>query len=118
MAAQPERNEGFRLLDEFVCQAVPGPAAVASEGRGAVVGRGENAGMQIWEELALSSAAKASPPEPAKQTSPGGLPLIELVIDRDFSSYTAEQQAGLLSALRELLVVTGEVRVVKRVSGK
>ena len=101
-----------------MCQAVPGSSPPASEGAGVTAGRGENAGIQVWEELVLGPAATADAPEPAKATSSGGLPLVEIVLDRDFSSYTAEQQAGLLSALREPLIVTGEVRVVKRLCGK
>jgi hypothetical protein len=83
-----------------------------------MTGRGGNAGIQVWEELVPGSSAQAGAPEPARGTSPTRLPHIEIVLDRDFSSYTADQQAGLLSALRELLIVTGEVRVVKRFSEK
>jgi len=118
MVRQSTGNEGFRLLDELVCQAVPGSSAAAFAGVGVAAGQGGNAGIHVWEELVLGSSAQAGAPEPAKGTSPARLPHIDIVLDRDFSSYTADQQAGLLSALRELLIVTSEVRVVRRLSEK
>jgi hypothetical protein len=47
MAAQPTGNEGFRLLEEVVCEATPGPEVptVASPGRGI------NAGVQVVVEV-------------------------------------------------------------------
>lgn len=47
MAAQPKGNEGFRLLDEFVCEATPGPELPAA----AAPGRGVNAGVQVVVEV-------------------------------------------------------------------
>jgi hypothetical protein len=83
--------------------------------------------MQVWEELALASTAKPGPEVgPTKEDSrgtdelrlsPGG-PFIEIIIGRDFASYTATEQERLLSALKELLLVTREVRVVQRAADR
>jgi hypothetical protein len=123
MTTHPGGNEGFRLLEELVCQAIPDTSAVAPRGVGVAAGRGENEGMQVREELALdftgmsgqqggrAGEGTAAP----KGTLPAGeKPSIEIVIDREFASYTPEEQERLLSALKELLIVTGEVRVVRR----
>src|SRR5947209_6226861 len=46
MADARGENEGFRILDDFVCDAIPGPG-IALEGP---FGRGENEGMHfLWE---------------------------------------------------------------------
>jgi hypothetical protein len=47
MAAPPDSNEGFRLLEEFVCAATPGPEVPAA----APTGRGVNAGVQVVVEV-------------------------------------------------------------------
>jgi hypothetical protein len=46
---------------------------------------------------------------PAVQTAP-----VELVIDRDFDTYTQEDQEQLLAAIKHLLGMKGDVRVSKR----
>jgi hypothetical protein len=114
MAAQPGENEGFHLLDEFVCQAIPDPSLGVLEATAAGMGRGENAGMQVREEITLDCAG---PSDPQGTSTRAGAGIIEIVIDRDFASYSTEEQDRLMSAIRHLLVVAGDVRVVKRVSG-
>ncbi|HZY85899.1 MAG TPA: hypothetical protein VFE78_13775 [Gemmataceae bacterium] len=47
MTARPDGNEGFRLLDDFVCEAVPGPGAPST----AAAGRGVNAGVRVVVEV-------------------------------------------------------------------
>jgi RNA polymerase sigma factor (sigma-70 family) len=42
---------------------------------------------------------------------------IELVINRDFSGYTEEEQAKLLAAIGELLNISGDIRVITRRPG-
>jgi RNA polymerase sigma factor (TIGR02999 family) len=67
-------------------------------------------------------APVALPPE-SKQRGAGGVATetgtasIELVIGRDFDSYTAEEQERLLSAVKVLLGVTGDIRVINRRRG-
>jgi hypothetical protein len=57
MAAQPEGNEGFRLLEDFVCEATPSPEVPAA----ASPGRGVNAGVQVVVEVV---ARATHPPLP------------------------------------------------------
>src|SRR5690242_21875626 len=52
MAARPGDNEGFRVLDDFVCEAISGPAG---SGAGSM-GRGANAGMHVVSELAAGAS--------------------------------------------------------------
>jgi hypothetical protein len=52
MAAQPGENEGFRLLDDFVCEATPAagvPVAVSP-------GRGLNAGARMIAEVLVGDS--------------------------------------------------------------
>ena len=54
MAAQPGGNEGFRVLDDFVCDAIAGP-----EGPGAgSLGRGASAGIHVVSEFMVSASAQ------------------------------------------------------------
>jgi hypothetical protein len=48
MAKQAE-NEGFRMLDDFVCEAILAPGIPQADPRK----QGSNAGMQLVEELAF-----------------------------------------------------------------
>jgi hypothetical protein len=123
MAAHSGKNEGFRLLEELVCQAIPDLSLFGPQGASSAGGRGVNSGMQVWEELALDAAGgpsqRGAPPDGstavAGERTTAGTSLIEIVIDRDFASYTAAEQERLLSAIKHLLVVSGDVRVVRRV---
>src|SRR5262249_36182869 len=42
---------------------------------------------------------------------------VELIIDRDFASYTEEEQTQLLEAIKAMLNIYGEVRVIKKERG-
>jgi hypothetical protein len=124
MATHPGGNEGFRILDELVCQAIPDAAVSGPPEASAPPGRGANSGMQVWEEVALDSAGPSRlPPTGVAEGSPDvgdrsavGTHMVEVVIDRDFASYTEAEQERLLSAIKHLLVVAGDVRVVRRAS--
>ncbi|NUQ62039.1 MAG: hypothetical protein HUU20_06100 [Pirellulales bacterium] len=59
MSANRAENEGVRLLDEFVCQAVRYPCVLAPKSAGSVASRGENEGIRISEE-----AVSACGPQP------------------------------------------------------
>src|SRR4051794_5335675 len=112
MVTQPGGNEGFCLLDEFVCQAIPAPALAVPETAGPGIALGENAGMQVGEELALNAPGR--PGDPSAPSAPAGMPVLQIVLARAFASYTEEEQARLFSALKELLTVASEVRVTRR----
>jgi hypothetical protein len=49
-------NEGFRMLEEFVCQAIPGPGIPQAESRHG----GENEGVRIVEEFVVDMSCGAS----------------------------------------------------------
>jgi hypothetical protein len=52
MPDQPDRagaNEGFRVLDDFICEAIPSPGLLVA----ASPGRGVNAGMQVLSEIVV-----------------------------------------------------------------
>ncbi len=50
MASLPGKNEGFRVLDEFVCRAVFEASALAKEAARPAGTVGENEGMQVMAE--------------------------------------------------------------------
>lgn len=58
MSKQPARNEPIRLLDDFVCQAIPNTVAFAGSEPGTVAGQGKNAGMHVSQELVFDVAAR------------------------------------------------------------
>jgi hypothetical protein len=64
MNARFGRNEGFRILDEFVCQAIPDPAALPTGGAGPVSSQGVNEGMLVLEELTFDATRQLPAPEP------------------------------------------------------
>jgi hypothetical protein len=49
MADRHENNKGFRLLDEFVCHAIPDPSAQESE-RELRAEHGANQGARVLKE--------------------------------------------------------------------
>jgi hypothetical protein len=56
------QNEGFRVLDDFVCEAIPNPAVPqAPRDR-----RGQNAGAQVLSELVFPGAANERGTDPAR----------------------------------------------------
>lgn len=65
MATQPGSNEGFRVLDDFVCEAIPGPDML---GVGSL-GRGVNLGMQLVSEMVVDGSP--SPVAAAEATRSG-----------------------------------------------
>jgi hypothetical protein len=76
MAAQPEGNEGFRLLEEFVCEAIPGPEVPAAAGPG----RGINAGVQVVVEVvARAPQPPLSEARAAELRALGNLKLLALI---------------------------------------
>jgi hypothetical protein len=52
MAPKPAENEGFRVLEEFVCDAIPGPG-ISKDGPFA---RGENEGVDVQWELVVNAS--------------------------------------------------------------
>lgn len=50
MTSHSSQNEGFRLLDELVCQAIPGPAFRDLQTGKSVESRGENEGIRVCEQ--------------------------------------------------------------------
>jgi hypothetical protein len=52
----------------------------------------------------------------AVETETGTTP-IEIVINRDFDSYTAKEQEKLLAAIRNLLGISGDIRVISKKRG-
>jgi len=77
MTSLPGKNEGFRILDEFVCRAIPEASAVAKEATHPVAGAGENEGMQVLAEAASDAlgepiAEKDSAPDSTRERRPGG----------------------------------------------
>jgi hypothetical protein len=56
MASQRGRNEGIRVLEEFVCQAIPGPGLTALGTDESQRGRGVNRGFRLLEEPRPESA--------------------------------------------------------------
>lgn len=59
MAANGAENEGVRLLDEFVCNAVRFPCVLAPESTRVVASGGENEGMRISKEAESSCRPQA-----------------------------------------------------------
>jgi hypothetical protein len=58
MAPKPGENEGFRVLEDFVCDAIPGPG-ISTDGPCA---RGENEGVDVQWELVVNAS-----PDPLTQ---------------------------------------------------
>jgi hypothetical protein len=58
MSLSSGRNDGFRVLDEFICDAVPASGMPASSS----CGRGKNAGMQVTQELTFQALADGIAP--------------------------------------------------------
>ena len=94
MAAQFGSNQKVHVLDELVCQAIPGPTESAVP-------------------PAASKGEQRTPDWSADNTHS-----IEVVLDRDFASYSAVEQEQLLASIKQMLIVAGEVRVTKRTSVK
>jgi hypothetical protein len=61
MGRQPAPNEGFRLLEEFTCRAVPNPAAFPERQVGLPQARGRDAGMRLTEEMTLDVGSQSAP---------------------------------------------------------
>jgi hypothetical protein len=58
----PDHNEPFRMLEEFACDAIPEPGVIPP---GVKLGRGENEGMRVLDEVVVDlSAPPAAEPEP------------------------------------------------------
>jgi hypothetical protein len=92
-------NADFHLLDEIVCDVIPGPAAPPP---GTPVGRGENAGVHAQWEMVHDASKKES--------------WIEIALRQPFARCSPEEQERLLSAIRDVLAGGGELRVVNRPS--
>ena len=90
MAAQG-RNEGFHVLDEFVCEAIHSPAFPLAN----PANQGRNEGMCVVEELLLQLDQ-----EPASQSEPLSSDLKPVV----------EQLAMLISALDDPRKVFAQVQ--------
>ena len=60
-------NEGFRMLDDFVCEAIQVPGALNSEG----MGRGRNEGAKLVEEVVLEPGSPQMP-RSTNNDLPGG----------------------------------------------
>jgi hypothetical protein len=72
-----------------------------------------NAGVHTLDDFICDAIASA--PSDVSRNGPAQRGLsVELVLDRDFSSYAPEEQDSLIAAIRQLLVAKGEVRVVRR----
>lgn len=74
MATQPGENEGFRMLDDLVCEAQPAGEVAASGS----VGRGANRGARVLAEVVVSTAP---PPEerPSERRTQTNSELLALV---------------------------------------
>ena len=59
MADKPDNNEGFRVLEEFICAAKPGPGIPATPSPG----RGANAGMRLIAEFVAPASHSPMPEE-------------------------------------------------------
>jgi hypothetical protein len=51
MTTPPNESEGFRLLDEFVCQAIPTQALAPSDPSMPRATRAQNAGIRVCAEV-------------------------------------------------------------------
>jgi len=79
--------------------------------------------------LLLNNSEQARAPQDAVTTSSAAPPptssvsvstetaAVEITINRDFDSYGSEEQARLLAAIKEILEVAGDVRVIKKRRG-
>src|SRR4051794_24925386 len=65
MAAASGRNEGFHILEEFVCEAIPDASLAQTDSRS----RGQNEGVRVIGELVHDCSSQAS----AEGTAPGGI---------------------------------------------
>jgi hypothetical protein len=50
-------NEGLRLLEEFVCQAIPNPSLQGSGVEPSIIRRGTNQGIQSLQEVVLEAGS-------------------------------------------------------------
>ena len=58
MANHRGRNEGIRVLEDFVCRAVPEPGLVAPDTQASQLGRGVNPGVQFLDEAPTELASR------------------------------------------------------------
>jgi hypothetical protein len=64
--AKRGQNEGFRVLDDFVCEAIPNPDVPQANPKN----QGQSEGMLVLQEIALDSPAQ--PPSKQDQELEGG----------------------------------------------
>jgi len=60
MASQPTQNEGFRVVDEFVCDAIVEPSAVLVSPPGKIAKQAENEGIGLTPDVSPISLDEQS----------------------------------------------------------
>ena len=63
MANQRGRNEGIRVLEDFVCRAITEPSLIAPDTQASQLGRAVNPGVQLHED----APTELTPREPEER---------------------------------------------------
>ena len=99
MAVQPNppaSSEGFRMLDDFICDAIPGPDISTTTS----FGRGENRGMQAVSEFVI----RASHPALSKERAAALRALTNLQLLALVRNSGSELSPEELGAIREIAI--------------
>ena len=59
MNSHSNQNEGIRILEEFVCQAIPDPSGLPANGSNPISTHSQNEGILVGQELVANAVAEA-----------------------------------------------------------
>jgi hypothetical protein len=114
MADDDGKNEGLRMLEELVCQAIPDPSPPGSGSEPRAFGRGTNQGVRLMQEVALAAGA----PETREAASQRKEVLPRFLIGAIFSARAVELEKHLPVSFDKLDLgeqgIEATVRVVSR----